>query len=170
MAVKDKSATPGGSVASGADGSPALAKLKEVYGFMREHELDAVEIDEPGLKLRLVRRAAPAPAPVPVPVFTAGAPAPQSMAAIEAAPALPPGAVAVKASMMGIFYRAATPSSPPFAREGDSVRPGQVLCIIEAMKVFNELKAEFAGTVVKVLTENGKPVKAGQDIFWLQRS
>ena len=80
------------------------------------------------------------------------------------------GAVAVKASMMGIFYRAATPSSPPFAREGDSVKPGQVLCIIEAMKVFNELKAEFAGTVVKVLMENGKPVKAGQDIFWLQRS
>jgi biotin carboxyl carrier protein len=83
---------------------------------------------------------------------------------------MPAGCVAVKSSMMGIFYRAPTPSSPPFAKEGDNVKPGQVLCVIEAMKVFNELKAEFAGAVVKVLVENGKPVKAGQDIFWLQRA
>ena len=83
---------------------------------------------------------------------------------------MPAGCVAIKSSMMGIFYRAPTPSSPPFAKEGDSVKPGQVLCIIEAMKVFNELKAEFAGAVVKVLVENGKPVKAGQDVFWIQRT
>ena len=83
---------------------------------------------------------------------------------------MPPGCLAVKSSMMGIFYRAPTPSSPPFAKEGDSVKPGQVLCIIEAMKVFNELKAEFAGTLVKTLVENGKPVKAGQDVFWIQRA
>ncbi|MDD5629326.1 MAG: acetyl-CoA carboxylase, biotin carboxyl carrier protein [Elusimicrobia bacterium] len=153
-----------------------LPKLKEVYGFMTEHQLDTVEVEEPGLKLRLVRRAAPAPAQVPVPVFAAGmglpppagspSPSPQGVGA----EAMPANCIAVKSSMMGIFYRAPTPSSPPFAKEGDGVKPGQVLCIIEAMKVFNELKAEFPGTVVKVLVENGKPVKAGQDVFWIQRA
>jgi len=157
-----------------------LPKLKEVYGFMTEHNLETLEVEEPGLKLRLVRRAALAPAQVPVPIFVGAAasmgspslaggssPLPQGAPA-EAS--MPPGCLAVKSSMMGIFYRAPTPSSPPFAKEGDSVKPGQVLCIIEAMKVFNELKAEFAGTLVKTLVENGKPVKAGQDVFWIQRA
>ncbi|HAM34939.1 MAG TPA: acetyl-CoA carboxylase, biotin carboxyl carrier protein [Elusimicrobia bacterium] len=153
------------------DGVPP--RLKEVYGFMTENNLDTVEIDEPGFKLRLVRRKAPAHIAVPVAV-AAGAVAAAQTAAIQPAaqpePGMPAGAVAVKSSMMGIFYRASSPSSPPFAKEGDIVKPGQVLCIIEAMKVFNELKAECAGTVLKVLAENGKPVKAGQDIFWIQRA
>jgi acetyl-CoA carboxylase biotin carboxyl carrier protein len=154
-----------------------LPKLKEVYGFMTEHNLETVEVDEPGLKLRLVRRAAPAPAQVPVPVFIGGAAQPavpsgegRTAGASGDQGLMPQGCVAIKSSMMGIFYRAPTPSSPPFAKEGDMVKPGQVLCIIEAMKVFNELKAEFAGTVVKALLENGKPVKAGQDVFWIQRA
>ncbi len=154
-----------------------LPKLKEVYGFMTEHNLETIEVEEPGLKLRLVRRAAPAPAQVPVPIFVGGAAqlqAPSGEGRATSASGgdgpMPVGCVAVKSSMMGIFYRAPTPSSPPFAKDGDSVKPGQVLCIIEAMKVFNELKAEFAGTVVKALAENGKPVKAGQDIFWIQRT
>ena len=151
-----------------------LPKLKEVYGFMTDNNLDTVEIEEPGLKLRLVRRTAPAPAQVPVPVFVGGGAAPAAAAggaaaAAAAEAAMPAGAAAVKSSMMGIFYRAPSPSSPPFVKEGDAVKPGQVLCIIEAMKVFNELKAECAGTVLKVLVENGKPVKAGQDVFWIQR-
>jgi len=161
MAPKDSSAA-------------VLPRLKEVYGFMTENNLDALEIEEPGLKLRMVRRAAPAPAPVPVPVFVGGAPTAQPAGAFgqESRGGEPPptGAAAVKSSMMGIFFRAPSPSSPPFAKEGDAVKPGQVLCIIEAMKVFNELKAEFAGIVLKVLVENGKPVKAGQDIFWIQRT
>lgn len=156
-----------------ADGLAAagLSRLKALYGFMTENGLDTVEIDEPGLKMRLVRRAAAAP--VPVPVFAPGAlPAGAPAGAVPAAePAGPPdGCAAVKSSMMGIFYRAPSPSSPPFVKEGDSVKPGQVLCIIEAMKVFNELKAEFPGVVVRVLAENGKPIKAGQDAFWIRRA
>jgi len=153
-----------------------VPRLKEVYGFMTEHDLDTVEVEEPGLKLRLVRRAALAPAQVPVPIFVGGAQpqAPSGEGRTASASGgdgpMPVGCVAVKSSMMGIFYRAPTPSSPPFAKDGDSIKPGQVLCIIEAMKVFNELKAEFAGTLVKALVENGKPVKAGQDVFWIQRA
>jgi biotin carboxyl carrier protein len=71
--------------------------------------------------------------------------------------------------MMGIFYRAPSPSSPPFCREGEAVKPGQVICMIEAMKVFNEIKADFPCTVVKYLVENGKPVKAGQDLIIVSR-
>jgi acetyl-CoA carboxylase biotin carboxyl carrier protein len=166
--------TAGASKQDPSDG--VLPKLKEVYGFMTEHNLDTLEVEEPGLKFRLVRRTAPAPAQVPVPIFVGGAAQPQAPSsegrtanASGEAP-MPQGCVAVKSSMMGIFYRASSPSSPPFAKEGESVKPGQVLCVIEAMKVFNELKAEFPGTVVKVLVENGKPVKAGQDIFWIQRA
>jgi acetyl-CoA carboxylase biotin carboxyl carrier protein len=183
MAAKDtagrKGIRPAGaggtSDAAGAKRDPSdgvVSKLKGVYGFMTEHNLDTVEVEEPGLRLRLVRRAAVAPAQVPVPVFVGGAvPAAAGAAPAAAAEAgIPANCLPVKSSMMGIFYRAPSPSSPPFVKEGDVVKPGQVLCIIEAMKVFNELKAESAGAVVKVLVENGKPVKAGQDLFWIQRA
>ncbi len=75
----------------------------------------------------------------------------------------------IKAPMSGIFYRAPSPASPPYVREGDQVKEGQVLCVIEAMKVFNEIKAEFNCTIKKVLVENGKPLEPDQDIFQIQR-
>ena len=102
MATKDK--------AAGA--APVLHKLREVYAFMTENNLETVEIDEPGLKLRLVRRAPPAPAQIPVPVFAMGTGAPQEggRAPLTQGPApepgMPAGAVALKSGMMGIFYRA----------------------------------------------------------------
>ncbi len=155
----------------------ALPKLKAVYEFMTQHNLDTVELNEEGMHLKMVRRKAAQPMPVPVPVYAAG-PAAASAAATPAggpaagvsaaAPSVPAGE-SIKSSMMGIFYRAASPSSPPFVREGESVKPGQILCMIEAMKVFNEIKAEFPFTVLKVLLENGKPVKSGQDIFIIKR-
>ena len=71
--------------------------------------------------------------------------------------------------MSGIFYRAPSPSSPPYVREGDTVKRGQVLCIVEAMKVFNETKADFDFKVLKVLVENGKALTLNQDIFLIER-
>lgn len=168
MAAKQKGSRP----------DEILPRLKEVYGFMTANDLETVEVEEPGLKLRLVRRKV-APAAVPVPLFVGGAaPAQSGTADVNAGrgnraageDSLPAGCSAVKASMMGIFYRSPSPSAPPFVKEGDAVKAGQVLCIIEAMKVFNELKSEQTGTVIKVLAENGKPVKAGQDVFWLRRT
>jgi acetyl-CoA carboxylase biotin carboxyl carrier protein len=85
-----------------------------------------------------------------------------------AAPAAPAG-TPIKSPMMGIFYRASSPSSPPFVKEGDQVKPGQVICMIEAMKVFNEIKADFPCTIVKCLVENGKPVKSSQDLYIVAR-
>jgi acetyl-CoA carboxylase biotin carboxyl carrier protein len=162
------------SSSSAVNGNAALAKLKAVYEFMTQHNLDAIELDEEGTHLKMVRRKALPPMPVPVPVYgAASVPAASAAGAAPAAaaPAAPdvPAGQAIKSSMMGISYRAPSPSSPPFVKEGDVVKPGQILCMIEAMKVFNEIKAEFPCTVLKVLLENGKPVKSGQDLFVVKR-
>jgi acetyl-CoA carboxylase biotin carboxyl carrier protein len=153
-----------------------LQTLKAVYEFMTQNSLDTVEIAEEGSLVKLVRRkAAVTQVAVPVAVATGGAAyaAPSVAAAPAPAHAAPAAAVpagtAVKSTMMGIFYRAPSPSSPPFCKEGEAVKPGQVICMIEAMKVFNEIKAEYPCTIVKYLVENGKPVKAGQDLIIVSR-
>lgn len=159
----------------GAEGP--LKTLKSVYDFMIQNGLDSVEIVEDNTTVKLVRRKANVQqVAVPVPVAPGGmhapvAAGPSSHAAAQgpAAPAPPPAGTAVKSPMMGIFYRAPSPSSPPFCKEGDVVKPGHVICMIEAMKVFNEIKAEHPCTIVKYLVENGKPVKSGQDLIIVAR-
>lgn len=152
--------------------SQPLDTLKAVYEFMTKNGLESVEMLEDGAQIKLVRRkAATAQVPVAVPVAVGGAahaasPGPASQYA--PLPAVPAGPT-IKSPMMGIFYRAPSPSSPPFVKDGDHVKPGQVLCMIEAMKVFNEIKAEFPCVIVKALVENGKPVKAGQDLISVAR-
>ena len=148
-----------------------LQTLKAVYDFMTQNGLDSVEIAEDGAQIKLVRRKAQV-TQVAVPVAVGGAVAhAPSAAPVAAAPAAPVVAAgtAIKSPMMGIFYRAPSPSSPPFCKEGEAVKPGQVICMIEAMKVFNEIKAEYPCTVLKYLVENGKPIKAGQDLIQIQR-
>lgn len=162
---------------NGAEGP--LKTLKSVYDFMIQNGLDSVEIVEDGATVKLVRRKANVQqVAVPVPVATGGMHAPVATApAHQAAPAAQhpaaaapaPAGTAIKSPMMGIFYRAPSPSSPPFCKEGDAVKPGHVICMIEAMKVFNEIKAEFPCTIVKCLVENGKPVKSGQDLIIVAR-
>lgn len=157
-----------------------LRTLKAVYDFMTQNGLDSVEIVENGATVKLVRRKANVQqVAVPVPVAAGGVHhAPAAAAPVHAAPAAqhsaPPAApvpagTAIKSPMMGIFYRAPSPSSPPFCKEGDVVKPGHVICMIEAMKVFNEIKAEYPCTIVKCLVENGKPVKSGQDLIIVAR-
>lgn len=159
----------------------ALPKLKALYEFMTRNNLDSLEVDEGNSHIKLTRRSqTPITVQVPVPVSggmaisgmaaaAALSQAPSGNAVAPGAAAIPPGGIAVKSNLMGIFYRAPSPSSPPFVKEGEAVKPGQILCMIEAMKVFNEIKAEFAGTVVTALVENGKPVKSGQDLFIIAR-
>jgi len=112
---------------------------------MKSNALQSFELERKDYHVRLIRKSA-VTVPVPVPVAAGAVPAAAPAAAgappaAPAAPALPPNAVLVKSPMMGIFYRASSPSSPPFVREGDTVKPGDVLCLIEAMKVFNDIKA-----------------------------
>ncbi len=162
--------------ANGNGADNPLKTLKSVYDFMISNGLDAIEIVEDNATVKLVRRKANVQqVAVPVPVATGGGPSAHSSIntpvvaapAHQAAPA--PAGTAVKSPMMGIFYRAPSPSSPPFCKDGEQVKAGQVICMIEAMKVFNEIKAEYPCTVVKCLVENGKPVKSGQDLIIIAR-
>lgn len=149
------------------NGASPLDQIKALYQFMVEKGLASIEFGQKDFHVRLVRQGAYA-APLSVkgaaPAEAGAAPAPAA-----AGPAVPPGAEAVKSPMMGIFYRAPSPSSPPFVRDGDMMKKGQVICMIEAMKVFNEIRADFDCKVLKVLVENGKPVRAGQEIFAVER-
>ena len=152
-----------------------LRKIKKLIDLLEESNLAELEIKEGEEVVRLSRvpkggmaLAAPAPAPVamaPAPVAPVAAPAP--VAAVEAAPAadaLPAGSV-VKAPMVGTFYAAATPGAPPMVKLGQQVKVGDALGVIEAMKMFNQIEAEVAGTVKAILIENSQPVEFDQPMF-----
>jgi len=137
--------------------SPVLVELKKLHEFMLANQLETVEYSQGTSRVRLVRRPCAQQA---VPLF-----APANQQPQQHVPAPVRHANVIASPLTGIFYRAASPSSPPFIREGEAVKSGQVLCLIEAMKVFNEVKAEFDCVIAKVLVENGKPVKAGLELF-----
>jgi acetyl-CoA carboxylase biotin carboxyl carrier protein len=153
--------------------------LKQILEILRENDITEFELEEEGTRLRIRKggsartEAAPAPvhapaavAPPPPPPAAAAPPAP-APAAAAAAPAEPAadGAALVKSPIVGTFYRAPDPNSPPFVNLGDRVRVGQVICIIEAMKLMNEIEAEVAGEVVKIHHESGQPVQYGEPLF-----
>jgi len=149
----------------------AFEQVQKFYQFMNVNKLEVVEFSKDATYIKLVRKHNQTVQPIPIfaahaPVHTAGAPKPGPAA--PAAPQTPEGET-IKAPMSGIFYRAPSPSSPPYVREGDAVKEGQVICVLEAMKVFNELKAEQDCIIEKVLSENGKPVEPNQNLFLIKR-
>jgi len=146
-----------------------LRKIKKLIDLLEESNLAELEIKEGEEVVRLSRvpkntaPAAAAPAAVAAPVASAPAPA---AAAVEApaANALPAGHV-VKAPMVGTFYALASPSTPAFVKVGQQVKAGETLGIIEAMKMFNQIEADVAGTVQAILVENGQPVEFDEPMF-----
>ena len=145
--------------------SPILTAVKQLYGFMQDNSLDTIEYNQNGLYLRLVKAK---PAMVPVPVNAGGFSAAQG--GNPAVPAQEQYKEVIKSPLMGIFFRGSTPSAPPFVKEGAKVEKGEVICLIEAMKVFNEVRADFPCIVKKVLVENGKPIKQGDALFAIERA
>jgi acetyl-CoA carboxylase biotin carboxyl carrier protein len=146
-----------------------LRKIKKLIDLLEESNLAELEIKEGEEVVRLSRvpkgTAAVAPQMVAAPVAAAPVAAPAATAAPAAAePGLPPGHV-VKAPMVGTFYAASTPGAPAFAAVGQQVKAGETLGIIEAMKMFNQIEADVAGTVVAVLVENGQPVEFDEPMF-----
>lgn len=134
--------------------------LERYYEIMRAHDLTELEIREGTSYVKLSRStAAPVPLAVHVPV--------------AAHPVAPPTTVPTKqyhpitSPLAGMFYRSPAPNAPSFVKEGDKVAHGDVLCIVEAMKVMNEIRSDRPGLIHKVLAENGKPVSAGQELFQL---
>ncbi len=147
-----------------------LKAIKQVVDLMKRSELSEFELEEEGFKLRLTRKngdvapqiiQAAAPAPVAAPATAAPTAAP----AAAAAPVEEKGVEIVKSPMVGTFYSASSPESPAFVKVGDKVTADSIVCIIEAMKVMNEIQAEIGGTVTEVLIENGEAVEYGQPLF-----
>ena len=131
--------------------------------------LSEIEVESEGTRLRVQRTVAPtAPVVHAMPAAAAAsAPSPTVEPAIVADVAAP-AALTVEAPMVGTFYRASAPTADPFVREGDVVKEGQILCIIEAMKLMNEIESKAAGRIMKILVENGQPVEYGQPLFLLE--
>ena len=154
-----------------------IEQIKTVIELMKSNELCEFEMEEEGFRIAIKRRnaqesqvivSAP-PAPVAAP-----APAPVAAPAPAAAPAAPVGEngkklVEIKSPIVGTFYRAASPEAEPFSNVGTHVDVESTVCIVEAMKVMNEIKAEIKGTIRKVLVENATPVQFGQPLFLVEQ-
>ena len=153
-------------VSSGGD--DRLVELtRRLAAIAAELGLTEIEVESAGTRLRVQRAGAPtAPAvhAVAAPIVRA---APATEPAVVADVAAPAG-ITVEAPMVGTFYRSSSPTAEPFVREGDVVKEGQILCIIEAMKLMNEIESKAAGRVAKILVENGQPVEYGQPLFLLE--
>jgi acetyl-CoA carboxylase biotin carboxyl carrier protein len=156
-----------------------LRKLKTLIDLVSESNISELEITEADGKVRIVKADAQ-PAVYAPALVAAPAPGQALVAPAAAAPAMPAGAPAaaapapaetghvVKSPMVGTFYRASSPGAKPLAEVGQQVKEGEPLCIIEAMKIMNEIEADKTGTVVKVLAENGQPVEFGQPLFVIE--
>jgi len=172
-----------------------LHELKEILQMLEERDITEFELEEEGRRLRVRRPGAPHAPSAAAPIAFSTAPGPgapatasgsTSVGAPEAAASLPaapppaaalappaeaeaePGLTIVKSPIVGTFFRSPDPSAPPFVSVGDRVKVGQVLCIIEAMKLMNEIEAELAGEIVKVHHDNGQPVQYGEPLFTLR--
>lgn len=161
------------------DAAMKAKELQELLDFIAKSGLNKVNIEteefkisvqrEPNTKQIVTVGASPAAAPQPTAAAAAASPALPPIAPIALVEAAPSVAyAALKSPMIGTFYRSSGPDSPVFAQVGDVVEKGQVICIIEAMKLFNEIEAEQAGRIVKVLVENATPVEYDQPLFLIE--
>jgi acetyl-CoA carboxylase biotin carboxyl carrier protein len=161
-----------------------LKQIKQIIDLMKRSELTEFAVEEEGFKLKIRRGANGLPTvstakgsnppfvpadynsapPMPVP-----APMPSSLSGTPAA-AEEPGVTYVKSPMVGTFYRSPSPESKPFVDVGSKIEDNSLVCIIEAMKIMNEIQAETKGTVVEILVENGQPVEYGQRLFKLRQN
>jgi acetyl-CoA carboxylase biotin carboxyl carrier protein len=140
-----------------------LRKLKTLIDLVSESNVSELEITEADGKVRIVKAGA-APVAYAMPVAQ---PAPVAAAPVAAAPAEETGHVC-KSPMVGTFYRSSSPGAKPFAEVGDVVKAGQPVCIIEAMKIMNEIEADQDGTITKIMVDNGQPVEYGQPLFIIE--
>ncbi len=144
-----------------------LRKLKTLIDLVSESNVSELEITEAEGKVRIVKSSG-APVVMQQPAVAMVA----APAAVAAAPAVPvaeaPTGHAVKSPMVGTFYRSASPGAKPFIEVGSVVREGETICIIEAMKILNEIEADKSGTITKILCENGQAVEYGQPMFMIE--
>ena len=146
--------------------TPETQTLRDLVEIMHEHDLDAIKVKVGGKLFELVRReggAVPAGAPQP-----AAAPVASPAASHAQTPAAPANVKKITAPLVGVFYRSSSPDADPFVKPGDRIEAGQVVCILEAMKLFNEITSDHAGVVSRIIPENGELVSLGQEMFWIE--
>ncbi len=153
--------------------SESIEKISALLALMKENDVVELELEEGEFSIALRKQGAflaqtmgpvqamMAPAPAPAP---ASAPAAAAPAAVD-----DPGLEPIKSPIVGTFYRAPSPESAPYVQQGDTVRKDTVVCIIEAMKIMNEIRAEADGVIERVLVESGEPVEYGQPLFLIRR-
>jgi acetyl-CoA carboxylase biotin carboxyl carrier protein len=155
--------------------------IERILELVRQHDLAEFELEREGLKLRVRKASAPfqviPPQLQPAPMPSAAPIAPAPVAAAAGPPVPPPPAedvalelAVVKSPIVGTFYRSSEPGAPAFVEVGQRVKKDQVLCIIEAMKLMNEITSEYEGEIVNVYVENGKPVQYGERLFAIKTS
>lgn len=148
-----------------------LREIKELIDLVKASELTELEWERSGVRVRICRAPAPvvrhlaAEGAVPAANVPQGAPAETPEAGKEGE-----SGVVIRSPIVGTFYRAASPGAPPYVEVGDRVRRGQILCIVEAMKLLNEIESEVDGVVAEVLVENAQPVEYGEALFRIEPS
>ena len=155
-----------------------IAELRRLIKLLEASNLSELEIEEGGVRVRIAKKvsdngAIPMPVyafPMPgMPAALTGAPVGEVPAAAHGAvPAAKSNQIEVTSPMVGTFYRAPSPEAPPYVNIGDAIEPGQVICIIEAMKLMNEIKSEVKGKIVDIQTDNAEPVEFGQVLFLVE--
>jgi acetyl-CoA carboxylase biotin carboxyl carrier protein len=166
MATKKITSKKTGSADPKKQSDMKTSEIRDLIDFIAHSGLNEVDIETQELKLRVKREPDQKVLKSSSPVMTA--PAAVQTAPIAAATAKPAAAstmVEIKSPMIGTFYRTSNPDSPPFVSVGDKITKGQTVCIIEAMKLFNEIESEVSGTLVKVMVENSSPVEYDQVLF-----
>ncbi|MDF1681350.1 acetyl-CoA carboxylase biotin carboxyl carrier protein [Ponticaulis sp.] len=149
---------------------PAL--VRELAAILREADLGEIEVEQGELKIRVSKPAAPVVAQAPVSYAAPAAPAPAAAPAAEAASAAPVAAAdeeIITSPMIGTFYRSPSPDASTFVEKGSSVNKASVVCIIEAMKVMNEIKAEVSGEIIEILVNDAEAVEYGQPLFKVKK-
>jgi len=145
-----------------------LKEIKAVLKLIQETDVEEIEVEQEGRRVRIRRRGPKAAVQSPSPVLSV--PIAQVAAEVPSAPAIPDttNLITVESPMVGTFYRASAPGADPYVREGDKAEKGTVLCLIEAMKLMNEIESEVRGTVRSILVENAQPVEYGQPLFLIE--
>ena len=152
-----------------------IKQIQELIKFVSRSGVNEVAIEQENFKITIKTNQAPVYVNAAVPAPVAAQPAPQAAApAVEIKTAVTPEAddnskyITIKSPMIGTFYRSSSPDKPSFANVGDEIATGKVICIIEAMKLFNEIESEVSGRIVKVLVDNASPVEYDQPLFLVE--
>jgi len=159
QARRESPRDPGGSFAETGQ------EIQDLINLAKRNNLAELEVEREGMRIRIRRDALAGGQPVPVREVPAGDEDVQEETASLAVPAEAAGYVTVTSPIVGTFYRSASPDADPYVEEGDVVKKGQVLCIVEAMKLMNEIESETDGRIIRILAESTKPVEYGQPLF-----